>query len=410
MQVIVTNNRTVILLIAVLLAIPTFGASIVAYMIWSHMETRSANYEVIRRAAFADMDEGGSEIVPTWYHNSAQRGEFISKVKGAAERMSVSSDFLNHCFTSQDFISDIFGYAGCMEQRGATYNQQARGTAELLRDEWMALSLKDRAPFLKTNPHPAQAPAPQIEQTPDSSTDAFVLWSVLGLIAVVAAMFVLSLDRPTEEAVASSYEEPVGDYDRYTSEDIITPSDHGIDDGYTEFEAPTIRYEMQKVTVPGEPAPELAYTPSPMSYDTIEKATKTFVSIYNDRGYEGARGYSQKCHKAAKSWPTYDRLDYCVAFDLAAAAFDYRSHTQGGTTRNQYFKFQSGHADELYEGAASYEIEQRVRNMSSSVSSILETLGETGKRSVAEDASDPYHDIPDEGKERTEMKEIAVFP
>lgn len=128
-----------------------------------------------------------------------------------------------------------------------------------------------------------------------------------------------------------------------------------------------------------------------VSYDTIENAAKRVAKLIMTKGIDGARAYSEKCHKAVQNAPSWDSADDCAAFDYAAAYLDEIITRQGGWPKNGYFEFQSGNASDAYAavGAPTYATSDRLSKLRDAAqTAAAEALrAELARRSATEQAS-----------------------
>jgi hypothetical protein len=101
---------------------------------------------------------------------------------------------------------------------------------------------------------------------------------------------------------------------------------------------------------------------SAVSYSTIEAAANRVAKIIAIKGIAGARAYSETCHKAVQSSPSWEGADGCAAFDYAAAYIDGAVSTQSGWPKNGYFEFQDSNQPDAYAavGAPSYTTSDRL--------------------------------------------------
>ena len=108
-----------------------------------------------------------------------------------------------------------------------------------------------------------------------------------------------------------------------------------------------------------------------VSYSTVEDAAKRVARMIVRGGMASARTYSENCHKAVQSRPSWDGADSCAAFDYAAAYIDGAVSNQGGWPKNGYFDFQSDNQSDDYSavGAPSYVTNSRLTKVRSAAQS-----------------------------------------
>ena len=119
-----------------------------------------------------------------------------------------------------------------------------------------------------------------------------------------------------------------------------------------------------------------------VSYSTVEDAAKRVARMIVRGGISSARTYSESCHKAVQSRPSWDGADSCAAFDYAAAYIDRAVSNQGGWPKNGYFDFQSDNQSDDYSavGAPSYVTTSRLSKLRSAAQS---AAGEAFRAEVA---------------------------
>ena len=114
--------------------------------------------------------------------------------------------------------------------------------------------------------------------------------------------------------------------------------------------------------VEAAPADLSKQQPIAVSYSLIEEEAKRVAKLIVTKGISGARSYSERCHKAVESNPTWEAADSCAAFDYAAAHIDEAVSAQGGWPKSGYFEFQSGNQPDDYAsvGAPTYMTSDRL--------------------------------------------------
>jgi curved DNA-binding protein CbpA len=96
--------------------------------------------------------------------------------------------------------------------------------------------------------------------------------------------------------------------------------------------------------------------PPTLTYDDIESAAQNFERIFRKDGMAGARAFSESCHKAVISVPSWSAADRCAAFDYSASFIDQGATRESGADPNGYFAFQKDNQANNYRsvGGASY--------------------------------------------------------
>ncbi|WP_333826508.1 hypothetical protein [Pararhodobacter sp.] len=145
----------ILFLLALLLAWPTFGLSLVAYIIFvmfqSHLAARSrihyANQQSASRAIAA-----GEERMPSWARDRNEREIFVKTIHYGAMRSGVPKEFLGTFLTDEDAFGVLVHFAGAMEHRGATFIEQQVAVTEKLVEIWKSIQGQER-PIAKKHAH-----------------------------------------------------------------------------------------------------------------------------------------------------------------------------------------------------------------------------------------------------------------
>ena len=127
----------------------------------------------------------------------------------------------------------------------------------------------------------------------------------------------------------------------------LTTTDMSADENLTTTDMNAT--DMNAVANNIQPAPDLSkQSQIAVNYSTIEDAANRFAKILTTKGMLGARTYSESCHKAVQTKPSWDAADSCAAFDYAAAYIDDGVSTQNGWPKDGYFEFKSGNQPDDY--------------------------------------------------------------
>ena len=126
----------ILFLIALVLAWPTAGLSIIAYVAYavlkSYWNARTrmhfANENAARRALLA-----GGKRVPSWAGDETENSIFVEVIQEMAMREGVPLAYLQAVLGNGDTLEGLMHYAGEMEHQGANFtDQQVSATKELV--------------------------------------------------------------------------------------------------------------------------------------------------------------------------------------------------------------------------------------------------------------------------------------
>lgn len=131
----------ILFLIALVLAWPTAGLSIIAYVAFavlkSYWVARSrmhyANKCAARRALLA-----GEKRVPSWAGDKTENEIFVETIQQIAMRDGVPLAYLQAVLGSGDTFNGLVHYAGAMEHQGASFTEQQQAVSEELIELWKA--------------------------------------------------------------------------------------------------------------------------------------------------------------------------------------------------------------------------------------------------------------------------------
>jgi len=126
----------VILFIAALvLAWPTAGLSIVAYIAFlffqGYMKAKTRMHHADKLRSARDVTSGGGRL-PSWMGNRDKISEFIYGVEKLAEREGVPIIMSSQLMLHEELQKNLMRYAGAMEARGASFTEQQMTVAEKL--------------------------------------------------------------------------------------------------------------------------------------------------------------------------------------------------------------------------------------------------------------------------------------
>lgn len=245
---------------------------------------------------------------------------------------------------------------------------------ELLRDPGKRSAVDERLnrashSHAKTPPPPAPPPRSQPKsKQPDESPvlpQKRAIWPTFAALAtLVTVISVLSNNEQTDATDASilAYDSGAADADtvEIPANDVLLQSDNVA---IAAEEAAKAADEAASEIEFGAPS-GFGYQPEPVSFSTIEAASRRFFTVFQKEGMIGARRASERCHQQQAESPTWQGLDACAAFDFAADMMDRGFTSSSGASRNAYFEFQAANQSDYYSGRQTYTRLNSIRNAS----------------------------------------------
>ncbi len=127
----------ILFIVALVLAWPTAGLSIVAYIAYlvfrGYVQARSRMHGANQLRSARDISEGKGRL-PSWMGNRDKISEFIFGVEQLALRAGVPIVLSSQIMLHDDVQRNLMHYAGAMEARGATFAEQQMAVAEKVVD------------------------------------------------------------------------------------------------------------------------------------------------------------------------------------------------------------------------------------------------------------------------------------
>lgn len=129
----------VLFILAVLLAWPTSGLSVIAFVALavfkSYLNAKSRIHYSNKRFAERAMSTG-EQKVPSWVEDRNENEIFISVIQQRAMRKGVPQVFLQAVLADRDTLEKLVHYAGAMEHQGASFIEQQVAVADRLVEIW----------------------------------------------------------------------------------------------------------------------------------------------------------------------------------------------------------------------------------------------------------------------------------
>jgi hypothetical protein len=126
-------------LIALLLAWPTAGLSIVAYVAYavfiSYLNARARMHFANERRAEREIN-AGEQRVPSWAGNNDDNEIFVNGIQEGAMRKGVPQVFLWAVLGNREAFQKLVFFAGAMERQGASFLEQQVAVSDKIVEIW----------------------------------------------------------------------------------------------------------------------------------------------------------------------------------------------------------------------------------------------------------------------------------
>lgn len=126
-------------LLAVLLAWPTAGLSIIAYVAFavfkSYLNAKSRMHYANERRAEREVQSGGRHV-PTWAGDNDENQIFVEVIQECAVRKGVPQTFLWAVLGDKNTFQNLVFLAGAMEREGASSIEQHVAVSDKLVEMW----------------------------------------------------------------------------------------------------------------------------------------------------------------------------------------------------------------------------------------------------------------------------------
>ena len=208
----------VLFLLALLLAWPTFGLSIVVYIAFVatqvYWTARMRIYFADQKQAERDVLNGAKQL-PSWANKSSEMELFVEVVLALAIKAGVSPAFVRALFADKQTFDKFLFLAGAMDRRGASITQQKTVAVEKVVDMWERASVEMKNHFLDQDRLDLQAADARNKAASSRSASAkadrsyargqrfgrafhkvtraaYTLWRIVAATAVIATMIYAS--------------------------------------------------------------------------------------------------------------------------------------------------------------------------------------------------------------------------
>ena len=126
-------------LLAVLLAWPTAGLSIIAYVAFavfkSYLNAKSRMHYANERRGEREVQSGGRHV-PSWAGSNDENQIFVEVIQKGAIRKGVPQTFLWAVLGDKDTFQNLVFLAGAMEREGASFIEQQVAVSDKLVEMW----------------------------------------------------------------------------------------------------------------------------------------------------------------------------------------------------------------------------------------------------------------------------------
>ena len=130
---------TILFLAALLIAIPSSGLSILAYlgflMAKAFLKAQARMLYADGQQALRDL-EASRQTPPTWGSNRDSVQTFLDGVLKLAVREGVPIPYIEMVFLREEFAATLTNLVGEMDKRGRSFHEQQRAAADLIVAAW----------------------------------------------------------------------------------------------------------------------------------------------------------------------------------------------------------------------------------------------------------------------------------
>lgn len=131
----------ILFLIALALAWPTYGLSLVGYfalvVVRAFLQAKSRRYEARQRGAGRDLLGGHPSHPPSWIMQEDRRDEFIDGVRKLTLRNGLPESFVRGLFENKRNFKILIHYVGLLEERGGSFIEQQMAASETVKKMWL---------------------------------------------------------------------------------------------------------------------------------------------------------------------------------------------------------------------------------------------------------------------------------
>ena len=125
---------TILFFIALVLAWPTYGLSLIGYfalvMVRAFLQAKSRRHEARQRGALRDLLGGHSSHPPSWTMQEDRRDEFINGVRYMTLRNGLPQSFVRGMVEDKRTIKILLHLVALIEQRGGSFVEQQMAASE----------------------------------------------------------------------------------------------------------------------------------------------------------------------------------------------------------------------------------------------------------------------------------------
>lgn len=201
----------ILFFVALILAWPTAGLSIVAYIVLivakGFFQGKERMHHADKLRAQREVSTNGARL-PSWMANKDKIEVFIYTVQNVAKHNGVPKSFVESTLSDQEIARSVFQYAGAMEAQGASFIDQQRAVVEMLVEMY---EIKD---VVQTNKYVANGLSILSETL--SGNNVSPSWAEDG--EALNQFFKTIKKSAVEQDVSESY------IDEYLADDVTGPS------------------------------------------------------------------------------------------------------------------------------------------------------------------------------------------
>ncbi|WP_379548472.1 DnaJ domain-containing protein [Qipengyuania sp. DSG2-2] len=243
-------------------------------------------------------------------------------------------------------------------------------------------------------PPPPPAPPPESDKGEDEAEEP-PEWRTplvtLGIMIFGGLAFMIANDKTSRDREYAGMAVDAAMMDAEANLDAMAV---GVDDVLFDAEQAAIDAELAMAGASAldpevwnvETTAYLPAVPDAVDFANIEEAVVTMQRTLRRSGIAGARKYSENCHVAAADAQEWGKLDFCAAFDYAAAEADRGAARAAGRSQSSYFAFQVANQADHYGRPG--QTNTRLRTIRNTTQGVLRDLGGGGRGSDVQQVED----------------------
>ncbi|MBU4610534.1 hypothetical protein IMZ29_08275 [Achromobacter sp. GG226] len=139
---------TILFLVALLFAIPTYGLSLLVYfglvLFAAHVRAKERMHHANSVRADREWAQEEQPTMPSWFRNASKVETFEYAVINVVRRNGVPDHFVVAAFTNEQAHMSLMSYAAQLERQGSSFIEQQMGVADKIQEMWRRYRLTNQ--------------------------------------------------------------------------------------------------------------------------------------------------------------------------------------------------------------------------------------------------------------------------